>query len=104
MDAASSNEMVAILQWQRFDEGIPARLPKGTPVAHKTGESTKIHHHAAIVFAKRPFILVILVRGLADKKYSAPLMADSKILYEAAGHNPIRTSAHHGTRVYCDSH
>ncbi len=84
VDAASSHEMTAILQWQKFNEGIPAGLPKGIPVAHKTGEITKIHHDAAIVFAKRPFILVILVRGLAEKKDSAALMADiSKSLYEA---------------------
>src|SRR5713101_1432833 len=84
VDAASSNEMVAILEWQKFNEGIPAGLPKGVPVAHKTGEITKIHHDAAIVFAKRPFILVILVRGLAEKMDSAALMADiSKSLYEA---------------------
>ena len=84
VDAASSNEMVAILQWQKFNEGIPAGLPKGIPVAHKTGEITKIHHDAAIVFAKRPFILVILVRGLAEKLDSAALMAGiSKSLYQA---------------------
>jgi beta-lactamase class A len=84
VDAASSNEMVAILEWQKFNEGIPAGLPKGVPVAHKTGEITKIHHDAAIVFAKRPFILVILMRGLAEKKDSAALMADiSKSLYRA---------------------
>jgi len=84
VDAASSNQMVAILQWQKFNQGIPMGLPKGTPVAHKTGEITKIHHDAAIVFARRPFILVTLVRGLAEKKDSAMLMADiSKSLYEA---------------------
>jgi beta-lactamase class A len=84
VDVASSNEMVAILEWQKFNEGIPAGLPKGIPVAHKTGEITKIHHDAAIVFAKRPFILVILVRGLAEKKDSAALMVDiSRSLYEA---------------------
>jgi beta-lactamase class A len=84
VDTVSSNEMVAILEWQKFNEGIPAGLPTGIPVAHKTGEITKIHHDAAIVFAKRPFILVILVRGLAEKKDSAALMVDiSKSLYEA---------------------
>jgi len=76
VDAASSRDMIAILQRQKFNEGIPAGLPAGIAVAHKTGEITKIHHDAAIVFAKRLFILVILVRGLADKKDSAALMAD----------------------------
>jgi beta-lactamase class A len=84
VDAASSNAMVAILERQKFNEGIPAGLPKAIPVAHKTGEITQIHHDAAIVFAKRPFILVILVRGLAAKTDSAALMAEvSKSLYQA---------------------
>jgi beta-lactamase class A len=51
-------------------------------VAHKTGEITKIHHDAAIVFANRPYILVILVRGLVDIKDSSALMAEvSKTFY-----------------------
>ncbi len=84
VDAESCKEMIAVLERQKFNEGIPAGLPQGTPVAHKTGEITKIHHDAAIVFAKRPFILVILVRGLVDIKESSALMADvSKSLYEA---------------------
>jgi beta-lactamase class A len=45
-------------------------------VAHKTGELTKVHHDAAIVYAPRPFVLVILVRGLAESKDSAALMTD----------------------------
>jgi len=82
--AQRSQEMIAILQRQKFNEAIPAGLPPGVRVAHKTGEITKIHHDAAIVFANRPFILVILVRGLAEKKDSAALMADiTKTLFEA---------------------
>src|SRR5580704_10870340 len=71
----ASRQMMEILERQKFNEGIPAGLPPGTRVAHKTGEITKIHHDAAIVFAPRPFVLVILVRGMADKKDSAALMA-----------------------------
>jgi beta-lactamase class A len=56
----------------------------GIRVAHKTGEIPRIHHDAAIVFADRPFVLVILVRGLVEKKDSAALMADiSEKFYEA---------------------
>jgi beta-lactamase class A len=71
----ASRQMIEILERQTFNEGIPAGLPARTPVAHKTGEITKIHHDAAIVFAPKPFVLVILVRGMADKKDSAALMA-----------------------------
>ncbi|HYL64237.1 MAG TPA: serine hydrolase [Candidatus Methylomirabilis sp.] len=76
VDKESSAEMIEVLERQKFNEGIPAGLPSGIRVAHKTGEITKIHHDAAIVYAPRPFVLVILVRGLADMKDSSALMAD----------------------------
>lgn len=84
IDQDSSRQMIEILERQKFNEGIPAGLPPGTRVAHKTGEITKIHHDAAIVFAPRPFVLVILVRGIADTKVSAELMADiTREFYQA---------------------
>src|SRR6516164_7922063 len=84
VDQDSSRAMVAILEKQTFNEGIPAGLPQGTRVAHKTGEITKIHHDAAIVYAPRPFVLVVLVRGISDQKESAALIADiSQMLYQA---------------------
>ena len=80
----ASQQMLAILERQKFNEGIPAGLPPGTKVAHKTGEITKIHHDAAIVFAPRPFVLVILVRGLPNIKDSSALMADiSSLLFQS---------------------
>lgn len=84
VDRESSRQMLEILERQQFNEGIPAGLPPGTRVAHKTGEITKIHHDAAIVFAPKPFVLVILVRGIADTKISAALIADiTRLLYQA---------------------
>ena len=68
-------EMVAILKRQHFNNAIPAGLPSGIAVAHKTGNITKIHHDAAIVFGPRPYVLVVLVRGLADEGHSAELIA-----------------------------
>lgn len=84
VDRASSEQMAAILKRQTFNEAIPAGLPPGTPVAHKTGEITKIHHDAAIVYAPRPFVLVILVRGIAEREKSSALMAEiTRTLYQA---------------------
>jgi beta-lactamase class A len=83
VDAEASHEMVAILLRQSFNEGIPAGLPAGTRVAHKSGEITKTHHDAAIVFTPKPFVLVVLVGGLEDKKQSATLIADiAKLAYQ----------------------
>jgi len=85
VDTDSTRQMVEILERQHFNEGIPAGLPPGTRVAHKTGEITKIHHDAAIVYAPRPFVLVILVRGLEEEKDSSAVMADiTRILYKAS--------------------
>jgi len=72
----ASAEMLEILKRQQFNTAIPAGLPPGTIVAHKTGNITRIHHDAAIVYARRPYVLVILVRGIDDLKVSAALMAD----------------------------
>src|SRR4051812_2039671 len=66
VDRSADAEMVEILERQKFNDAIPAGLPPGTPVAHKTGSITRINHDAAIVFAARPYILVLLVRGMED--------------------------------------
>jgi beta-lactamase class A len=84
VDPDSSRQMAAILEQQKFNEGIPSGLPAGTRVAHKTGDITKIHHDAAIVYAPKPFVLIILVRGLEVEKQNYALMGDiARILYQA---------------------
>ena len=84
VDLDSSRQMVEILERQKLNEGIPSGLPAGTRVAHKTGDITKIHHDAAIVYAAKPFVLVILVRGLEPEKEDYKLMGDlARILYLA---------------------
>jgi len=78
----ASAEMIAILKRQKHNEGIPSGLPDGIDVAHKTGEVTKIHHDAGIVYAKRPYVLVVLTRGVDDQAASGRLIAEiSKTLY-----------------------
>jgi len=84
VDAASSGAMREILERQTFNDGIPAGLPAGTRVAHKTGEITAIQHDAAIVYAPRPFVLVVLTRGISERKESCALIATiSRRLYAA---------------------
>jgi beta-lactamase class A len=83
VDAKADVEMIEILKRQAFNDAIPAGLPSGTRVAHKTGNITRIHHDAGIVFGSRPYVVVLLVRGIQDKKESAALMAKlSRAIYE----------------------
>jgi beta-lactamase class A len=75
VSAKADADMIGILSRQTFNDAIPAGVPPGTRVAHKTGTITKIHHDAAIVFGPRPYVLVVLVRGLQEEKESARLIA-----------------------------
>lgn len=71
----ASAEMVEILERQKFRDDIPAGLPPGLRVAHKTGTITRIRHDAAIVFGERPYVLVVLVRGIEESKRASALIA-----------------------------
>ena len=59
---ALSRRMMDILHGQEFNQGIPARLPKGARVAHKTGEISTVAHDAGVVYLpkRKPYVLVIL--------------------------------------------
>ena len=82
VDPTSDAKMVEILKRQKFNEGIPAGVPRGIAVAHKTGNITRINHDAAIVYAPQPYVLVVLVRGIEDEKKSAAVIAEiSRALY-----------------------
>lgn len=92
--AASSTscaEMLAILRRQQFNEEIPAGLPPGTPVAHKTGSITAHLHDAAVVYPPggTPYLLVVLTRGIADESVARTLIADiSRMVWEDATARP----------------
>lgn len=57
--------MLDILSAQEFNHGIPAGLPPGTRVAHKTGNIRNYAHDSGVVY--RPdgsaYILVVMTRG-----------------------------------------
>jgi beta-lactamase class A len=85
----ASRDMVEILKRQTHNAAIPAGLPPGTPVAHKTGTITRIHHDAGIVYGPRPYVLVVLVRGVAEEKESAALIASiTRAVDGAVGSSP----------------
>lgn len=84
-DSASTRDMLAILEAQHFNDEIPAGLPPGTRVAHKTGWITATQHDAGLVFppGRAPYAIAVLTRGIADTKAGNALIADcSRIIWE----------------------
>jgi beta-lactamase class A len=75
---AACDEMIDILAAQEFNEMIPAGLPAGTRIAHKTGWITGAEHDGAIVFpgTRAPWVLVVLTRGITDRARAATVGAD----------------------------
>ncbi len=79
-----------ILLGQEFNTEIPAGLPPGTRVAHKTGSITGHLHDAAIVYPHYPsekdaYVLVVMTRGIAVEKIARSMIADiSRLVYARA--------------------
>ena len=59
---ALSRQIVDVMLGQQFKSGIPAGLPRGARVAHKTGEISTIAHDAGLVYLpdRRPYALSVL--------------------------------------------
>jgi beta-lactamase class A len=89
-EAASAWATVAMretLMRQEFNEEIPAGLPRGTRVAHKTGWITATTHDAAIIYreGRAPIVLVVLTRAIPERAVAQRLMADlARIVWEHA--------------------
>ena len=84
--AASCREMVDILVRQEFNDEIPAGLPPGTRVAHKTGWITGVTHDGAIVYppGRKPYVLVVLTKGIRERPVAQKLIADiSRLVWDA---------------------
>jgi len=93
--AQSCAEMRAILLRQEFNDGIPAGVPPGTPVAHKTGQITAVLHDAAIVYprGRKPYVLVVLTRAIPDEAVARALIQDiSRLVYAHATASSARAN------------
>jgi beta-lactamase class A len=91
----SARLMKEILLRQELNDEIPAGLPPGTPVAHKTGSITATLHDAAIVYpsGRAPYVLVVLTRNIPDEKVAKRLIADISRLVWAQATNGVAVGA-----------
>jgi beta-lactamase class A len=74
----ASEKMLEILLAQEHNDGIPAGLPPGTRVAHKTGSITEISHDAGLIIEPdgKRYVLVVLTRGFKKGDDADRVIAD----------------------------
>ncbi|MDX2192933.1 MAG: serine hydrolase [Gemmatimonadales bacterium] len=79
---AATDTVRALLLAQEFNDALPAGLPAGTRIAHKTGEISGITHDAGIVYppGRAPYVVVVLTRGFATRAEGAAAIADLSAL------------------------
>ncbi len=71
-----SEQCLLMLKKQRVKDRIPARLPDGTVVAHKTGLENRICHDAGIVFTPNgDFLICVLTRDAPNSKKAKQFIA-----------------------------
>ncbi len=85
LDQATSEKMIVILLDQKFNEIIPAQLPAGVRVAHKTGSIVGVQHDSGIIILPngKRYSLVILSKNLTDEALAIRSMATvSRMIYD----------------------
>lgn len=76
LDEKASEEAVRLLSQPQQASWLPALLPKGVQVAHKSGELPGVRHDAGVVYTPRgQFVVVVLNSGLSDYDAAAQSIA-----------------------------
>ncbi len=77
-------KMLSILSDQRLNGKIPFFLPRGTRIAHKTGEDSGVTHDVGIVYAKRPFLVCFCSQKTDVPAMERAMQDITFLLYENA--------------------
>ena len=72
VNAKVSEKCMAVLLRQKMKDRIPKKLPKDTPVAHKTGLERNVCHDAGVVFTPEgDFLICVLTKSTSKGGYRA---------------------------------
>lgn len=78
----SRDEILKYITKTIWEDRIPAGIPTGVVVAHKIGSDTGVISDAGIIFAKKPFILVIMSENVNEAEAKEVLPKIAKTIYE----------------------
>ncbi len=87
----ASQDMVDLMTRQKVRNRLPALLPRGTKVAHKTGNWPSATHDVGIVYApSAPYVIVVM----SDKAWEVQQIAElSRLVYDHFEEQPPEANA-----------
>lgn len=77
-----SQEILEHLTETIYEDRIPAGIPEDIRVAHKVGTEVNVIADAGIVYAPRPFVLVIMSKGVVEKEARDVFPELARIVWE----------------------
>lgn len=81
---ATSDEMLDLLSHQEINDRLPAGVPLGTRVAHKTGDLDNTVHDAGVIYTPAgPVVVVVLSDQVEDRQAVVDLMRNlARLAYD----------------------
>lgn len=76
------DEILEFLTKTIYEDRIPAGVPEWTRVAHKIGNEISVFSDGGIVFASRPFILVVMSKNALEKEAKTALVEITKAIWD----------------------
>lgn len=77
----SRDEILGFLTNTTYEEWLVAGIPSNVRVAHKFGRETHVVNDAGIVFTDKPFILVIMSKGVVEREADEVFPELARIVY-----------------------
>jgi beta-lactamase class A len=88
ISAAASDRMLARLERQQINDRLPAQLPPGVVIAHKTGNLSGVTHDAGIIYTKTGPRVVVAMTWSAYEEDAANLISSVGALVYSANLSP----------------
>jgi len=80
-DEMRKMELLDFLTDTSFEQWITSGVPYGVRVSHKYGRETHTVNDAGIIFTEKPFVLVIMSKGVVEREADRIIPEITKVIY-----------------------
>lgn len=82
INSADKDELLSDMTDTIYEQWLKAGVPKEVRVAHKYGREVHVINDAGIVYAKKPYVVVIMTKGVVEPEGDEVFPTLSKIVYD----------------------